>query len=101
MGIPVGRPADFKDPGWSMTNLADFLRIAVERPVIDRTGVDGNYRINLNFSISNLGATTEPPAGAGPDIRTALQEQLGLRLEATQAPVEMVIIDHIEKPSEN
>jgi hypothetical protein len=42
MGIPAGTPRDFKGPaGWSMDHLADFLRIGVDRPVVNRTGLDG------------------------------------------------------------
>jgi uncharacterized protein (TIGR03435 family) len=56
----------------------------------------------LNFSISYPTIPNfEPPPGAGPDIRTALEEQMGLRLESTKAPIEMLIIDHIEKPDAN
>jgi uncharacterized protein (TIGR03435 family) len=85
-----------------MNDLADFLAGAVDRPVLERTGLEGLYRVTLNFSQSPRGALdSEPPPGAGPDIRTALEEQMGLRLESTKASIEMVIIDHIEKPSAN
>jgi uncharacterized protein (TIGR03435 family) len=101
MGAAPGAPADFKPPGWSMERLADFLAIADPRPTIDRTGLDGLYRINLDFSISNLNPNYEPPPGAGPDVKTALEEQMGLTLESTKAPVQMLIIDHMEKPDAN
>ena len=101
MGTPAGTPKDFKAPGWSMENLVDFLRIAVDRPVVNRTGLDGLYRINLNFSISNPNPNYEPPPDAGPDAKTALEEQMGLTLESAKAPVETLIIDRLEKPDAN
>jgi uncharacterized protein (TIGR03435 family) len=103
LGVAVGASKDGRPRGWSMEFLADFLGIAqLGRPIVDRTGLEGLYKINLNFSISYpANPNYEPPPGAGPDIRTALQEQMGLRLESTKAPIEMVVIDHIEKPDAN
>jgi uncharacterized protein (TIGR03435 family) len=104
LGVPAGTPKDYKPPtGWSMANLADFLGIAqLGRPVIDRTGLEGLYRISLDFSISfPQQPDFVPPQGFGPDIKTALEEQMGLTLESAKAPIEMLIIDHIEKPDAN
>jgi uncharacterized protein (TIGR03435 family) len=101
LGIAAGTPKDFKDPsGWSMDRLADFLPIGVDRPVINRTGLEGLYKINLSFSRQGANPDNLPPE-AGPEVMTALPEQLGLRLESAKAPVEMVVIDHIEKPDAN
>ena len=51
LGIAAGTPKNFKGPsGWSMDRLADFLPIGVDRPVINRTGLEGLYKINLSFS---------------------------------------------------
>jgi uncharacterized protein (TIGR03435 family) len=66
------------------------------RNVIDGTGLTGAFDIHLTWAIDN-----PPPDSAGPSIFTALQEQLGLKLEATKGPVEVLVIDHIEKPSGN
>ena len=100
-GIAPGTPEDLKYPtGWSMDRLADFLRGRVDRPVINRTGLDGLYKIDLSFSRQGANPANLPPE-AGPEVMTALPEQLGLRLEATRAPIEMVVIDHIEKPDAN
>jgi uncharacterized protein (TIGR03435 family) len=73
------------------------------RPVVDQTGLGGLYRINLAFSTTNAVLTdVKPSQEFGPDIRTALEEeQMGLRLEPMRAPVEMRIIDHVEKPDAN
>jgi uncharacterized protein (TIGR03435 family) len=59
-------------------------------------GLTGAFDIHLTWAIDN-----PPPDSAGPSIFTALQEQLGLKLEATKGPVEVLVIDHIEKPSGN
>jgi uncharacterized protein (TIGR03435 family) len=76
------------------------------RNVIDGTGLTGAFDFHLTWAMDSDGALTgaiddQPPDSAGPSIFTALQEQLGLKLEATKGPVEALVIDHIEKPSEN
>ena len=80
------------------------------RPVVDKTGLTGKYDFVLEWT-PDVGA--EPalkasgmasragPAPGGPTIFTALQEQLGLRLESQKGPVENIVIDRAEKPSEN
>lgn len=99
MGVARGGSADQRPGGWSMDTLAEMLGVAqLGKPVLNRTGLDGLYKINLNFSSDNL---PEPRPGAGPDVRTALEEQMGLRLEAVKAPVEVVVIDRMEKPDAN
>jgi uncharacterized protein (TIGR03435 family) len=81
-----------------MTKLADLLSGQVGRPVVDMTGLAGNYSFVVYF-------TPEGPSsadGSEPSIFGALQEQLGLRLEARKGPVELLVIDHAEKvPTEN
>jgi len=87
----------FKD-GWNMPRLAVYLSDYAGRPVLDRTGINGLYAIALNFSGPNV------PHRDGddfPDIFTAVQEQFGLKLEAGKAPIEITVIDHIEKPRGN
>jgi uncharacterized protein (TIGR03435 family) len=82
-------PAD----GWSMPTLAGFLSEfpTVGRPVIDRTGLTSIYSLSLEFANSADGSS----------IFTRLTDQLGLKLEATKAPVAVLVIDHIERPTEN
>jgi uncharacterized protein (TIGR03435 family) len=67
----------------------------VDRPVLDRTGLSGTYDYKLTW------AADPPPDSDAPSIFTALQEQLGLKLEPTKAPIDTLVIDHAEKPSEN
>jgi uncharacterized protein (TIGR03435 family) len=80
----------------SMSALAAMLTSPVGQQVVDRTGIIGSYEINLKFAPS--GATDS----SYPSVFTALQEQLGLKLEPQKVPVEMLVIDHLEKmPTEN
>lgn len=80
----------------TMRRLAEILTEPAGRPVLDQTGLAGAYELALEWS------TAEVADSSFPSIFTALQEQLGLKLEATKAPVEAIVIDHLEKaPSEN
>jgi len=72
--------------------------------VIDRTGLTGTFDVHLKWAADpSTGAggpgTADDPTG--PSIFTALQEQLGLKLESAKGPVEVLVIDHVEKPSAN
>jgi uncharacterized protein (TIGR03435 family) len=78
---------------------------AVDRPVVDRTGLKGFYDFTLTFvpgPSGRTGANGEPLASFdGSNLAEALREQLGLKLGSTKSPVQVFIIDHLEKPSEN
>ena len=87
-----------------------MLAMVLGRPVIDKTGFSGLFDVRLDFLPDEITATLPPPppdaAGASadsntPSILTAMQEQLGLRLESTKGPVEVIVIDHVERPSAN
>jgi uncharacterized protein (TIGR03435 family) len=69
------------------------------REVLDKTGLTGTFDFNLHWAPGTDGAP--PPDSNEPGLFTALQEQLGLKLEPQKAPVEMLVIDHAEKPSPN
>lgn len=76
--------------------------------MIDKTNLPGRFDIQLQWTPGvgeapfGPGENPLPPADAsGPSICTAIQEQLGLKLEASKGPVEVLVIDHIEKPSAN
>lgn len=86
----------------SMLCLINVLSNTLGSPVIDRTGLKGQYTFSLEFSDSmRAGKDAELPADAPPDLLRAVQDQLGLKLEAKRGPVEVVVIDHIEPASEN
>ena len=100
--------------GVPMTGLARLLSLQLGSTVVDKTGLSGRYDFTLNFAPDHApGPMMEGPNGgpsrdnpapaepAGPSLFTALQEQLGLKLVARKEPVDVVVIDHIEKPSPN
>lgn len=85
------------------TDVESFARILArntELPVVNRTGLEGIFNFKLQWTPERarqaaVGATE------GPSLFTAIQEQLGLRLRSQKAPVEIIVIDHAERPSEN
>ena len=79
--------------GITMSQLASILSGRTDRPVIDRTGLQGKYGVRLEFSLAD--------GDDRPSVFTAVQEQLGLKLEPGRAQIEMLVIDHIEKPTPN
>ena len=79
----------------TLTSFAGNLSRSVERPVVDMTGLTGRYDMRLAFKPANAA-----PEDSGPTIFTALTEQLGLRLEARKGPVEVIVIDSIERVRE-
>jgi uncharacterized protein (TIGR03435 family) len=99
----------------NMPAFVDGLSNTLGRTVIDKTGFTGAFNVRLEFTrdgVANFGTNGPGTPGAAapgpppddssrPTIFTALQEQLGLRLEAQKAPVEMIVVDHMEKASEN
>jgi uncharacterized protein (TIGR03435 family) len=82
--------------------LAEQLSRTLGRVVVDKTGLDGRYELTLKWSPDEAAAGPGgPSADAGPSIFTAIQEQLGLRLESGKGPIPILVVDHLEKPSEN
>jgi uncharacterized protein (TIGR03435 family) len=79
-----------------MSGLAYLLsRVETERPIVDMTGLNGMYEVKLDWSwhqLQNAGSET-----AGPSLFTALEEQLGLKLEARKGPVGILVVDSAEK----
>ena len=65
--------------------------------MVDKTGLTGNYDISLTWTPDNEQGTPD----AGPSLFTAIEEQLGLKLESTKGPVDTLVVDHVERPSEN
>jgi uncharacterized protein (TIGR03435 family) len=92
--------------GWSTDTLSAALSPSVSRVVIDRTGLTGLFDFELKWTPDTI---PQVPADApplnidpnGPSIFTALQEQLGLKLESTRGPVDVVVIDRVEHPTED
>jgi bla regulator protein BlaR1 len=91
----------------TMANIADFSLVMgkLDRPVLDQTGLSGVFDFSIDFTPVLNGP---PPSGAtsqtdnsGPTFLEALRDQLGLKLESTIGPVEVLVIDHVEGPSPN
>jgi uncharacterized protein (TIGR03435 family) len=91
--------------GYALADFARNLGGFASRPVVDRTGLTGGYNFELTWTPDEA-----PPPGVtlpswydpnGPSLTTAVQEQLGLKLEATTGPVEVLVIDSVERPTED
>jgi len=87
----------------SISRLTNMLSGPAGRPIIDKTNLSGTYDFVLKFApVQNLTAGGDPGAeSAGPSLFTALEEQLGLKLESAKGPVEVLVIDSVSRPSEN
>jgi uncharacterized protein (TIGR03435 family) len=94
-----------------LARLAFMLRQEVDRPIVDRTGLSGNYDVELRFAPARL--ATGPSPGAlpvlppiasdpgWPALADALRDQLGLKIEPARGPVDVLVIDSVEPPTEN
>ena len=88
-------PGGLRVHGMPLFALTRFLGPSIGRVVVDETGLSGNWDLDLEY-------TTEQVAGGdGVSPFTAVQEQLGLRLEAGRAPVDVIVIDHLARPTED
>jgi uncharacterized protein (TIGR03435 family) len=88
-------PDGLRAPSISMDVFAGILARPVGRPVVNETGLDGTYEIALNYAPEGVSDSLLP------SIFTALQEQLGLRLESRTVSVESIVIDRVEHPTED
>jgi len=102
-------PREVHASGIPISQLVPLLARFLSRTVVDKTGLAGKYDVTLHWTpddmqLAQLSADAPKPASSdtgGPSMFTALQEQLGLKLESQKGPVEMLVIDRAEKPSEN
>jgi uncharacterized protein (TIGR03435 family) len=82
----------------SMAGFLLNMNFYVSRPIVDRTSLGGHYDFTLKWTYDY----TQPhEADAPPSLFTAIREQLGLRLDAVKGPAEVLVIDHVERPSAN
>ena len=116
-GDPNGLPGlGFRGPGlFSAANasMSEFCQVmeqvVLDRPVVDQTGLKGKYDFSLTWTADESqfvgsGIPIPPPSDkpdAPPGLFTAIQEQLGLKLDPAKTPVDVLVIDHVEKPSPN
>jgi uncharacterized protein (TIGR03435 family) len=104
-GLRIG-PGNMIGGGVMLAQLTNTLSPFVQRIVLDRTGLNGGFDIDLRWTpdVRGRGASPEGPPTIDPDtpsIFTAVQEQLGLRLESTTGQVDVLVIDHVEPPAED
>ena len=83
----------------TMSALAELLARQIGKPVVDQTGLDGIFDVNLKWAPSDMIDTSA--SQDGPSLVTALREQLGLRLQSAKAPVELLSVKRVNKPLEN
>jgi len=98
------RPGEMTSWGMELTQLTGTLAGVLERNVIDKTGLTGKYDLHLRWTPDNAPAPMlngAPDPDPPPPLFTALQEQLGLKLVAAKGPVETLVVDHVEQPTEN
>jgi uncharacterized protein (TIGR03435 family) len=96
-----GQGYDFIAHGCSMAQLVEMLTAQFGRPVIDKTGLMGNYDFLLKYKGRWERDRNADDLDPMPPMDRALQEQLGLKVEAAKGPVKVLVIDHIDRPSEN
>jgi len=107
-------PGELTGQGLPMDSLATLLSQQLGLNVVNKTGLKGQYDFTLRWAAEQgrTGMIQGPPAGpgadnapppesSGPSIFTAIQEQLGLKLESQKGPVDSLVVEHVEKPSGN
>ncbi len=94
-------PGRVRFGGLPASSFATALSGAAGRMVVDRTGMTGSWDFELTFAPENRGPDAPPADPNAPSFFTAIQEQLGLRLESTKGPVEVLVIDGVERPVED
>lgn len=88
IGVPIG-------------SLIRFLASQTHMPVVDGTGLKGNYNFNMKWQREEQGTDSGLHDQTLPTIYAALPEQLGLKLESGKGPVDVLVVDHIEQPTQN
>jgi uncharacterized protein (TIGR03435 family) len=97
-----GGPGKLRFGGLPAASLASAFSGPAGRMVVDRTGLTGSWDFELTYAIEGRGGADAPPVDPNaPSFFTAVQEQLGLKLEPTKGPVDVLVIDSIEKAVED
>jgi len=93
-------PGRFAGEAVPMSMFVTLLADQVGRPIVNRTGLTGRYDIDLRFAPGDTDTSPQLDTAVS-SVFTAIHEQLGMRLEPAKAPVEVLVIDHIQRPSAN
>jgi uncharacterized protein (TIGR03435 family) len=99
-GRTRGRMGDLDVPSMTLESLCQVLESELDRPVFNRTSLSGPFAIQLHWFSGRTPATNSQDPSL-PSLFTAVQEQLGLKLQSIKAPVEFFVIDSADMPSEN
>ena len=99
-GVRPAGPGRISLVGIPMAQLAPLISVAVQRPVVDRTGLPGTYDVELTFSPGAAPGSDLANPDA-PSLFTAIEEQLGLKLDAEREVVEVLVIERIDRPTDN
>jgi len=97
-GHGIGSQQFMKFTNDTMTDFAETMELMVDRPVVDKTGLEGHYDFTLLWTPDVMRAAEPDPA---PALFTAVREQLGLRLQATRAMTDVLVIDAATQPTQN
>jgi len=97
-GHGVGQAQYMKFTNDSMANFAETMQLMVDKPVVDQTNLSGRYDFSLLWTPDTMRAT---PTDTAPSLFTAVQEQLGLKMEATRAATKVLVIDAATLPTQN
>jgi uncharacterized protein (TIGR03435 family) len=102
-GMMMMRDGELTAQAVQISGLINILSSQLHRQVIDKTGLTGKYDITLKYATDNPheDSASAATAESAPSLITAVQEQLGLKLESVKGPVDTIVVDHIEQPSEN
>ncbi len=86
----------------SIADLAEILEFHVDRPIVDQTGLKGRYDLNLQWTVDDPQNENQPPTpDAPPGLFTAIQDQIGLKLDRVKAPADTLVIDKLQRPEAN
>jgi uncharacterized protein (TIGR03435 family) len=85
----------------TLSELAGNLAFPLDRTVIDKTGLSGRYDFRLLWTADSAASDSNAAADAPPDLFTAIQLQLGLKLQPAKGPAQTLVIDHVQQPAEN
>jgi uncharacterized protein (TIGR03435 family) len=103
LGDGQGKLGDLLEGEGTMAALAESLRAWADRPVVDKTGLTGTYRVVMNFDMLARvkGPSVMPSPDAVPAVFTAVEQQLGLKLEPSRQVRDTLVVDQLERPTEN